>query len=48
MVRLSAEAFGSHAKPIAIGVECSEIIATDVEPGKDITITGILVSFVCN
>ena len=37
-VSLSGEAFGLYANPIAIGVICAEVIATDVEPGKD-TIT---------
>ena len=37
-VRLSGKAFGFYANPIAIGVICAEVIATDVEPGKD-TIT---------
>ena len=36
-VRLSGEAFGIYAKPIAIGVICAEVIATDVEPGMDTT-----------
>ena len=39
MVRLFGEAFGIYANEIAIGVECSEAIATDVEPGMD-TISG--------
>lgn len=34
-VKLSGEAFGIYANPIAIGVDCSETIATDVEPGMD-------------
>ena len=32
-VRLSGEAFGIYANPIAIDVICAEVIATDVEPG---------------
>ena len=35
-VRLSGEAFGIYANPIAIGVICSETVAnvaTDLEPG---------------
>ena len=36
-VRLSGEAFGIYANPIAIGVICAEVIATDVEPGMDTT-----------
>ena len=39
VVRLSGEAFGIYADKIAIGVDCSETIATDVEPGMD-TISG--------
>ena len=39
VVRLRGEAFGIYANEIAIGVDCSETIATDVEPGMD-TITG--------
>ena len=39
VVRLSGEAFGIYASEVAIGVECSETIATDVEPGMD-TISG--------
>ena len=35
VVRLCGEAFGIYANKIAIGVECSETIATDVEPGMD-------------
>ena len=35
VVRLQGEAFGIYANEIAIGVECSETIATDVEPGMD-------------
>ena len=35
MVRLSGEAFEIYANEVAIGVECSETIATDVEPGMD-------------
>ena len=33
VVRLRGEAFGIYANEIAFGVECSESIATDVEPG---------------
>ena len=33
VVRLRGEAFGIYANEIAIGVDCSETIATDVEPG---------------
>ena len=36
-VRLSGEAFGFYANPIAIGVICAEVIAADVEPGMDTT-----------
>ena len=36
-VRLSGEAFGIYANPIAIGVICAEVIATDVVPGMDTT-----------
>ena len=36
-VSLSGEAFGFYANPIAIGVICAEVIATDVEPGMDTT-----------
>ena len=36
-VRLSGAAFGFYANPIAIGVICAEVIATDVEPGMDTT-----------
>ena len=36
-VRLSGEAFGIYANPIAIGVICAEVISTDVEPGMDTT-----------
>ena len=32
-VRLSGEAFGVYANPIAVGVICTETIALDVEPG---------------
>ena len=32
-VRLSGEALGFYAYPIAIGVTCAETIAADVEPG---------------
>ena len=39
IVRLSGEAVGIYAKPIAIGVFCTEINATDVEPGIDISST---------
>ena len=39
VVRLRGRAFGVYANPVAIGVDCSETIATDVEPGKD-TISG--------
>ena len=40
IVRLSGEAVGIYAKPIAIGVFCTEINATDVEPaGMDISST---------
>ena len=35
MVRLRGEAFGIYANEVAIGVDCSETIATDVEPGMD-------------
>ena len=35
VVRLRGEAFGVYADEIAIGVDCSETIATDVEPGMD-------------
>ena len=35
VVRLRGEAFGIYANEVAIGVECSETIATDVEPGMD-------------
>ena len=35
VVRLRGEAFGINAIEIEIGVECSEINATDVEPGMD-------------
>ena len=35
VVRLRGEAFGIYANEIAIGVVCSETIATDVEPGMD-------------
>ena len=35
VVILSGEAFGIYANEIAVGVECSETIATDVEPGMD-------------
>ena len=34
-VRLSGEAFGIYAYPIAIGVVCAEMIAADVEPGMN-------------
>ena len=37
VVRLRGEAYGIYANAIAIGVECSETIATDVEPGMDTT-----------
>ena len=37
IVRLSGEAFGFYANPIAIGVICAEVIATDVQPGIDTT-----------
>ena len=33
MVTLRGEAFGIYVNEVAIGVECSETIATDVEPG---------------
>ena len=33
VVRLTGEAFGIYANEIAIGVECSESIAPNVEPG---------------
>ena len=33
VVRLRGEAFGIYADEVAIGVDCSETIATDVEPG---------------
>ena len=36
VVRLRGEAFGNYANEVAIGVECSETIVTDVEPGMDI------------
>ena len=36
-VRLSGEAVGIYANPIAIGVICAEVIATDVVPGMDTT-----------
>ena len=36
-VSLSGEAFGLYANPIAIGVICAEVIATDVVPGMDTT-----------
>ena len=36
-VRLSGEAFGIYANPIAIGVVCTESTAADVEPGMDAT-----------
>ena len=39
VVRLSGEVFGIYANEVAIGFECSETIATDVEPGMD-TISG--------
>ena len=39
VVRLRGEAFGVYADEVVIGVECSETIATDVEPGMD-TISG--------
>ena len=39
VVRLRGEAFGIYADEVVIGVECSETIATDVEPGTD-TISG--------
>ena len=39
VVRLRGEAFGIYANEIAIGVDCSETIATDVEPGMG-TISG--------
>ena len=35
VVRLRGEAFGIYADEVVIGVECSETIATDAEPGKD-------------
>ena len=35
VVRLRGEAIGILAIEVAIGVECSETIATDVEPGMD-------------
>ena len=35
VVRLRGEAFGVYADEVVIGVECSETIATDVEPGMD-------------
>ena len=35
VVELRGEAFGAYAHEIAIGVECSEVIATNVEPGMD-------------
>ena len=34
---LFGAATGIYAKPIAIGVVCAEVIATDVEPGMDTT-----------
>ena len=36
-VRLSGEAFGIYANPIAIGVVCTESTAADVKPGMDAT-----------
>ena len=39
VMRLSGEAFGIYANEVQIDVECSETIATDVEPGMD-TISG--------
>ena len=39
VVRLKGEAFGLYANEVAIGVECSEKIATNVEPGMN-TISG--------
>ena len=39
VVRLRGQAFGIYANEVAIGVDCSETIATDVEPGMD-TISG--------
>ena len=38
-MRLKGEAFGLYANEVAIGVECSEKIATNVEPGMN-TISG--------
>ena len=35
MVELSGEAFGMYANEVAISVDCSETVATDVEPGMD-------------
>ena len=35
MVRLRGEAFGIYANELVIGVDCSENIATDVDPGMD-------------
>ena len=35
VVELRGEAFGIYADEVAIGVECSETIATDVESGMD-------------
>ena len=35
VVELRGKAFGLYANEVAIGVDCSETIATDVEPGMD-------------
>ena len=35
VVILCGEAFGIYANEVAIGVDCSETIATDVEPGMN-------------
>ena len=35
VVRLRGAAFGAYSIEVAIGVDCSETIATDVEPGMD-------------
>ena len=34
-VKLSAQAFGFYANEIALGIDCSETIATEVEPGMN-------------
>ena len=35
VVRLRGEAFGIYADEVVIGVECSQTIVTDIEPGMD-------------